>query len=134
MVSVSRPYSEGEFDAAQIRLFAALIPHLQRALQLRLRLAALDGPPTNSVEMLDRLPHAVLLVNSRAGVIFANQAAATMLRAGDGLSLNRDGLKAETTEDTRLLRQTIADCAEAGNRAWRRRAVASGFPAAAEGR
>jgi hypothetical protein len=52
VVSLSRPYSEGEFDAPQIRLFAALIPHFQRALQLRLRLAALDGPPTNSVEML----------------------------------------------------------------------------------
>jgi hypothetical protein len=31
VVSVSRPYSEGEFDAAQTQLFAALIPHLQRA-------------------------------------------------------------------------------------------------------
>ncbi len=112
VVSLSRPYSEGEFDAPQIRLFAALIPHFQRALQLRLRLAALDGPPTNSVEMLDRLPHAVLLVNSRAGIIFANQLAATVLRAGDGLSLTPDGLKGETIDDTRLLRQTIANCTE----------------------
>ena len=123
VVSVSRPYSEGEFDAAQTQLFAALIPHLQRAVQLRLRLAALDGPATSSAEMLNRLPHAVLLVGARAEVIFANQAAARMLGAGDGLSLGRDGLKAETTEDTRRLRQTIADCAEpaselggAGNR------------------
>ena len=112
VVSVSRPYPEGEFDAAQTRLFAALIPHLQRAVQLGLRLAALDGPPTNSAEMLNRLPHAVLLVNAGAEVIYANQAAARMLGAGDGLSLGRDGLQAETTEDTRRLRQTIADCAE----------------------
>ncbi len=112
VVSVSRPYPEGEFDVAQIRLFAALIPHLQRAVQLRIRLAALDGPPTSSAEMLNRLPHAVLLVDARAGVIFANQVAARMLGAGNGLSLDRDGLKAETTEDTRRLRQTIADCAE----------------------
>jgi PAS domain-containing protein len=112
VVSVSRPNSEGEFDAAQTRLFGALIPHLQRAVQLRLRLAALDGPPTSSAEMLNRLPHAVLLVDARARVIFANQAAARMLGAGLGLSLGRDGLQAETTQDTRRLRQTIADCAE----------------------
>ena len=115
VVSVSRPYSQGEFDAAQTRLFAALIPHLQRAVQLGLRLAALDGPPTSSAEMLNRLPHAVLLVDAGARVIFANQAAARMLGAGNGLSLDRDSLKAETTEDTRRLRQTIADCAQPAN-------------------
>jgi DNA-binding CsgD family transcriptional regulator len=112
VVSVSRPYSEAEFDAAQTQLFAALIPHLQRAVQLRIRLAALDGPPTSSAEMLNRLPHAVLLVDAGTEVIFANQAAARMLDAGDGLSLDRDGLKAETMEDTRRLRRAIADCAE----------------------
>ena len=115
VVSVSRPYSEGEFDPAQTQLFAALIPHLQRAVQLRIRLAALNGPPTSSAEMLNRLPHAVLLVDAGARVIFANQAAARMLGAGNGLSLDRDGLKAETTEDTRRLRRTIADCAEPAN-------------------
>jgi hypothetical protein len=68
-VSVSRPHSEGAFDATQVELFAALIPHVQRAVQLRLRLAALDGPPTSSVGMLDRLPQAVLLVDAQARVI-----------------------------------------------------------------
>jgi DNA-binding CsgD family transcriptional regulator/PAS domain-containing protein len=115
VVSVSRSYSEGEFEAGQTQLFAALIPHLQRAVQLRIRLAALDGPPTSSAEMLNRLPHAVMLVDAGARVIFANQAAARMLGAGNGLSLDRDGLKAETTEDTRRLRRTIADCAEPAN-------------------
>jgi DNA-binding CsgD family transcriptional regulator/PAS domain-containing protein len=111
VVSVSRQYPEGEFDAAQTQLFAALIPHLQRALQLRLRLATLDGPPTSSAEMLNRLPHAVLLVDAGARVIFANQAAARMLGADNGLFLDPDGLRAETTDDTRRLRRTIADCA-----------------------
>ncbi len=115
VVSVSRPYAEGGFGAAQIRLFAAVIPHLQRALQLRLRLAALDGPPTSSAEMLNRLPHSLLLVDARARVIFANQFAERMLDAGGGLSLDRDGLKAETPEDTRQLRKTIANCATAAD-------------------
>jgi DNA-binding CsgD family transcriptional regulator len=35
-----------------------------------------------------------------------------MLRAGSGLYLGRDGLRAETPGETRLLRRMIADCAE----------------------
>jgi DNA-binding CsgD family transcriptional regulator len=115
VASMTRPYSEGEFDTSEVRLFAAVIPHLQRALQLRLRLAALDGPPTSSAEMLNRLPQAVLLVDARAQVIFANRFAERMLVADGGLSLDRDGLRAETPDDTRLLRTAIANCAARGD-------------------
>jgi DNA-binding CsgD family transcriptional regulator len=54
----------------------------------------------------------ILLVDAGARVIFANSAAERMLRAGSGLVLGRDGLRAETPAETRLLRQTIANCAE----------------------
>src|SRR6202030_4142605 len=58
------------------------------------------------------LLHGVLLVDAGAWVIFANRAAERMLRAGGGLFLGHDGLRAETFAETRLLRQTIAECAE----------------------
>jgi DNA-binding CsgD family transcriptional regulator len=112
VVTVGRRYSEGDFGAREIRLFAALIPHLQRAVQLQLRLAGVDGPPTGSAEILNRLLQGVLLVDSGARVIFANSAAERMLRAGNGLFLGRDGLRAEASGETRLLRRIIADCAE----------------------
>jgi DNA-binding CsgD family transcriptional regulator len=112
VVTVGRRYSEGDFDTSEIRLFAALIPHLQRAVQLQLRLAGVEGPPTGTAEMLNRLVQGVLLVDAGARVIFANRAAERMLRAGSGVFLGRDGLRAETAGDTRLLRQIIADCAE----------------------
>jgi DNA-binding CsgD family transcriptional regulator len=112
VVTVGRRYSEGDFGAREIRLFAALIPHLQRAVQLQLRLAGVGGPPTGSAEILNRLLQGVLLVDSGARVIFANCAAERMLRAGNGLFLGRDGLRAEASGETRLLRRIIADCAE----------------------
>ena len=111
-LAVMRPYSRGDFGETEIKLFAALVPHLQRALQLQMRLAGLDGPPTSSAEMLNQLPHAVLLVDARAGVIFANQAAERLLRCGGGLSLGRDGLYAEIPRETLRLRQMIAKSAE----------------------
>jgi len=112
VVTVGRRYSEGDFDASEIRLFATLIPHLQRAVQLQLRLASVDGPSTSSAEMLNRLHQGVLLVDAGARVIFANNAAERMLLAGGGLFLGRDAVRAETSGETRLLRRLIADCAE----------------------
>jgi DNA-binding CsgD family transcriptional regulator len=110
VMSVSRPHSKGSFDPTEIELFAILIPHLQRGLQmLRMHLAALGGPRTSSVEMLNRFPQAVLLVDALARVIFANRAAEKVL--GGGLSLGHDGLRGETLGETRLLRQAIANCA-----------------------
>jgi DNA-binding CsgD family transcriptional regulator len=111
VVTVGRRYSEGDFRTTEIRLFAALIPHLQRAVQLQLRLAGVDGPPTGSAEMLNRLRQGVLLVDAGARVIFANSAAERMLRAAGGVFLGHDGLRAETPGATRFLRRTIADCA-----------------------
>jgi DNA-binding CsgD family transcriptional regulator len=109
---VGRRYSEGDFSTSETRLFTALIPHLQRAVQLQLRLAGVDGPPTGMVEMLNRLLQGVLLVDAGARAIFANRAAERMLRADGGVVLGRDGLRAETPCETRLLRRIIADCAQ----------------------
>jgi DNA-binding CsgD family transcriptional regulator len=111
VVTVGRRYSEGDFRASEIRLFAALIPHLQRAVQLQLRLAGVDGPPAGMAELLNRLRQGVLLVDGAARVIFANRAAEIMLRAGAGVFLGRDGLRAETPGETAVLRRIIADCA-----------------------
>jgi DNA-binding CsgD family transcriptional regulator len=105
VVTVGRRYSEGDFRASEIRLFAALIPHLQRGVQLQLRLAGVDGPRA------DRLRQGVLLVDAAARVIFANRAAEMMLRAGAGVLLGRDGLRGETPGETAVLRRMITDCA-----------------------
>jgi len=110
VIATYRPYAEGDFDATETKLFAALIPHLQRAVQLQLRLAGLDGLPESSAEILNRLSQGVLLVDAKARVIFANRTAESILRVGRGLFLGRDGLRGEIPGETRRLRHIIADC------------------------
>ena len=112
VVAAYRPYAKGDFDATETRLFVELIPHLQRAVQLQMRLAGVDGLPEGSVGILNRLQQGVILVDGEARVIFANRAAEGMLRAGRGLFLGRDGLRAEIPAETRRLRRAIADCAK----------------------
>ena len=48
LLGAGASHSSGDFEPAEIRLFGALIPHLQRAVQLRRRLTGLDGPPWGS--------------------------------------------------------------------------------------
>jgi DNA-binding CsgD family transcriptional regulator/PAS domain-containing protein len=110
--AVYRPYAKGDFNKTETRLFARLIPHLQRAVQLQLRLADLDGQPEGSAEILNRLLQGVLLVDAKGRVLFANRTAERMLRAGAGLFLGRNGLRAEIPDETLRLRKTIANCAE----------------------
>jgi len=112
VIAASRPYTEGNFDATETRLFVKLLPHLRRTVQLQLRLAGLDGLSEGSADILNRLLQGVILVDVEARVIFANQAAESMLRAGEGLFLGRDGLRAEIPAETRRLRRAIADCAK----------------------
>ena len=111
VIAAYRRYARGDFDATETRLFAEIIPHLQRALQLQLRLAGLDGLPEGSAEILNQLAQGVLLVDGEAQVIFANRAAEGILCAGQGLLLGRDGLRADNPGETRRLRRLIAECA-----------------------
>jgi DNA-binding CsgD family transcriptional regulator/PAS domain-containing protein len=106
------PDAKGDLDPRATRLFAALIPHLQRAVQLQLRLAGLGGPREGSAGILNQLLQGVLLVDAEARVIFANRAAEDVLRAGRGLFVGRDGLRAQIQSETRRLRRIIGDCAE----------------------
>src|SRR5215472_6612967 len=64
VIAAYRPYAKGDFDATETRLFAEIIPHLQRALQLQLRLAGLDGLPEGSAEILNRLSQGIILVDT----------------------------------------------------------------------
>jgi DNA-binding CsgD family transcriptional regulator/PAS domain-containing protein len=112
VIAAHRPYAEGDFDETEMRLFAELIPHLQRAVQMQSRLAGLDGLLEGSAEILNRLLQGVLLVDADARIIFANRAAEEMLRAGRGLSVGCNGLRAEIPAETRRLRRLIADCGE----------------------
>ena len=83
-----------------------------RTVPMQLRLADLDGPPEDAAEILNRLLQGVLLVDADSRVRFANRAAESVLRAGRGLLLGRDGLRAETPSETRLLRWFIAERAK----------------------
>jgi DNA-binding CsgD family transcriptional regulator len=100
------------FDQSDGVLLAGLIPHLQRALQLNIRVAELEMGRTASAEMLDRLRQASLLVDAACHVLFANRPAEAIL--ADQLGLRRDAasvLHADRGMDTAALHRFVAKAA-----------------------
>jgi len=98
------------FDAAAISRFKALLPHLQRATQLRARLACADLHCADFRSALAVLDRAAILVDRESRVTFANRAAEQLFK-GNGLSVSpNQHLSAPNPVQSQLLRRTIAEC------------------------
>ena len=108
VASVHRPFRLCEFSEHETRVFAALLPHMQRAEQLQHRLAALEIQRASSAAGFHRLRDGVVIVDSNFGIMFANRSAEELLADGDGLILDHDGIAAGTPGDTAALRGLVA--------------------------
>jgi DNA-binding CsgD family transcriptional regulator len=75
-------------DADLVRL---LLPHFQRALAIHRRLADVGTVSSAVVEVLDRLPFGVVLLDARRRMILASAHARELLQARDGLCVAHDG-------------------------------------------
>jgi DNA-binding CsgD family transcriptional regulator len=95
-----------DFGRDDIRLYERLAPHLQRAVQLNLRLARLDM----QCDALDQLTQGALLVDVTGRVLFANRAAARLTETNGSLRLVAGVLRAQSTSDTAKLHALIAGC------------------------
>jgi DNA-binding CsgD family transcriptional regulator len=116
-ISLARSARFGTFQPSDMRLLALLLPHLQRAMQTRIQLAASNIGPDAAVETLDRLDQGVLIVDAEARVAHANRAAEAMLAKGDVLSIDLSGggrhLRTATPGQTRALRRLIGQASDA---------------------
>jgi PAS domain-containing protein len=100
------------FTPADKRLLQTLMPHLQRAVRLRRRIADLETLETRTADALDHWTTAVFLVDSDTRVILANRTAVDLLGQRDGLLVERGILKTSRSRDTvmlhRLIREAVA--------------------------
>jgi DNA-binding CsgD family transcriptional regulator len=99
------------FNDDDERLLRFLAPHLQRSVQLFLRLGALDARAQAVEEVLDRIPLGVALVSAKGQVLRLNRAAEAIVATGDGLWLGRNGLSAARSDENRSLQRLIAEAA-----------------------
>jgi DNA-binding NarL/FixJ family response regulator len=100
------------FEAADRNVLQSLMPHLQRAIAFKRRIAHLEALRRDNNNALDRWSTAVLVVDRGARILIANETATTLLHARDGLTADRNILRAATPRDSASLHRTIRDAVE----------------------
>ena len=122
-IGLYRAETSCPFTPEDCRLLEMLLPHVQRALDLRERLAAQDSTLRVTVGVLDMLPTSMVIVDAGSRVRFANAAARRALsRPGSGMAMLASGpsidggthLTALHRDDARSLRQLVAATSQGG--------------------
>jgi DNA-binding CsgD family transcriptional regulator len=106
--TVNRGLRAGDYGDELVRRCQRLVPHLRRAAQVQMRVAALEGQRVFALQALDRLRMGVVVVERRGRVVFLNTAAERMVAAADGLNVRRCELVAATSQETAELRRLVA--------------------------
>ena len=95
------------FRDEQVSLVQRLAPHVQRALNLTRRLAALQDDRKTFEAALDRFGTAVLLLTRAGAISYCNAAGLELLEKRDGLKLNQGRLSACCSSTQNLLADLI---------------------------
>jgi DNA-binding CsgD family transcriptional regulator/PAS domain-containing protein len=106
-ITVHRTRTQGDYHPSQIERFEFLLPHLERAVSLGFRLGTFGTTQQTSFHLLDAHPRAVIVLDERGRVIFANRAAREIAIAGDGFVLSSDGPSLRRQTDQRRLQRLI---------------------------
>jgi DNA-binding CsgD family transcriptional regulator/PAS domain-containing protein len=106
-LGIHRPIDCRDFSAAEARGMQKLLPHLQRALEVRCRLQQAEQASRSVHSVLDRLSLGVIMLGATGRLLHVNAAADAILRGADGLIRTQDGLRAARKEDDRRLQALI---------------------------
>jgi DNA-binding CsgD family transcriptional regulator len=113
-LGVHRGERSKRYDRRDLARVGRLMPHLQRALQLRLKLGVGERSLLGFAA-LDALAVGCAVCDAQGRVLFANAAAEDTAKAG-GLSLSgRNGLCARAPEDARRLAALLVDVGAGGS-------------------
>ncbi len=103
IIGIHRGRGGGTYEESDKRRVAQIVPHLRRALQLRDRLVEVPLVRHAGCEAFERTGFASLVVDSNGRLLYANAAATTVLRQGDGLHTSGERVRTrEATSGERL--------------------------------
>jgi DNA-binding CsgD family transcriptional regulator len=115
-ISLARPWSSGSFTTDELRFARSLMPHLQRAASVQVRLGAASTAVQVTLDTLETVQAQILLLDRRGRVVHASTQAEHLLREADGLSADTGGLRAATAGLSARLAALIARAAGTGNK------------------
>jgi len=109
---IQRDTARGAYGVAEERLMQQVVPHLKRLMLMRVRLSKAERGAQRADAMFDHLAVGVLLLSADSSMRYANEAAASLLRKGDGLTWSfGEHIGAENRADGTALRACVARAA-----------------------
>lgn len=87
VLGIHRPREAGAYTLAERRQVALVLPHLQRALSLRQRVAAMSQTHAATLQVLDRLDTGVLIMDRSCFILQASAMAETLLHENSELGV-----------------------------------------------
>ncbi len=108
-MTFTRHPQQRAFEADQPALLELLAPHVRRALKMHWQLTQIHLREAMHASALDQLGCGLILLGQDGGVMYVNEAAEKMIRAGDGLSLRAGRLHAATPHDQDALNRLIRE-------------------------
>lgn len=108
-ITLTRPESLSDFDRLEMEAFQYIMPHLQRAMQMYMRLLEADGRNSMFEEAWNRVPQGVVIVTEAGKITFMNLAAKKFFGTGKPLRSDRTGqIASSDSSQTSTLRSLIA--------------------------
>jgi DNA-binding CsgD family transcriptional regulator len=107
-VALHRTRQAGRFTPHDIDQFAILHRHLGNALAIGSRLGTLGAMQQCTTELLDGSPAAVLLLDERKRLAYANRHASVLSSSGDGIVLSAQGIILQRKQENERLQTLIA--------------------------
>ncbi len=111
-MTIHRSTTRGPFTPTELEASQELLPHLRRAMQLRLLLERNREQEKLALDALDRLAAGVLILDSQARVLFANIAAREI--AADVLVLKDRTVRCQQREQSDVLRRLVGSAITGG--------------------
>ena len=106
-VAIYRRVGGRPFGAADFDLVNLLVPHLKRSFEIAVRLGAIQRERLALMEVVDRLPFGIALLDEQRQLVMANRAANKIFAQDEGLSIGPGGIRTGRVSEDRALRSLL---------------------------
>jgi DNA-binding NarL/FixJ family response regulator len=110
-VTLARPWSSGPFTQQELRFAHKVMPHLQHAATVQVRLADASALARSALDALETARAPIFILDRRGRVGHANAEAEGLLCKSDGLTAGPEGLRAATPAHSARLAALIGKAA-----------------------
>jgi len=108
VVALQRTKRQGHADIGEAKIFDRFAPHIERALDIGMKLEGANLAAETAFGAIDRLKTAVVVLARDGRILSMNEAAEGIIGDADGLYGGADGLRGASSTDRSALQNAIA--------------------------